>query len=290
MERQRRAARAKLAAAGIGVVLVAAAIAAGVAISPGGGASGGRPGGTPGGQRPAGAVNRAMPPSVRVASGVPPSAGPAASPPSARVASGVPASTTLAAVRHSTPGYASPGGRGTGTVPATTYGRPSVLPVIAARPGWVRVRLARRPNGATAWLSASDVALRRTPYRIVIQVASMHLSLYDRGRRVFSAPAGVGAPDDPTPPGEFFVQFDEPPPQPGSGYGPFVMVTSAHSTTISNWEGSGDALVGIHGPLGEDSAIGTTGARVSHGCVRLHLRTLEQLRQVPAGTPIDIVG
>jgi lipoprotein-anchoring transpeptidase ErfK/SrfK len=53
--------------------------------------------------------------------------------------------------------------------------------------------------------------------------------------------------------------------------------------------GSGDAVIGIHGPLGDDSEIGTTGARVSHGCIRLHDRALMRLSKVPAGTPIDIV-
>lgn len=64
------------------------------------------------------------------------------------------------------------------------------------------------------------------------------------------------------------------------------MVTSAHSNTISDWEESGDAITAIHGPLGADAAIGTTGARVSHGCVRLHDADLIQLRDVPAGTPL----
>jgi len=100
----------------------------------------------------------------------------------------------------------------------------------------------------------------------------------------------VGTPDDPTPLGEYFVAFDEPPPAPGVGYGPFVLVTSAHSRAISDWEGSGDAVIGIHGPLGMDAAIGTTGARISHGCVRLHLSALEKLSQIPPGTPIDVIG
>ena len=53
---------------------------------------------------------------------------------------------------------------------------------------------------------------------------------------------------------------------------------------------TGDAVIGIHGPLGEDSQIGTAGARISHGCIRLHDKDLLRLRQVPPGTPIDIVG
>ncbi len=71
------------------------------------------------------------------------------------------------------------------------------------------------------------------------------------------------------------MAFDEPPPEPNPGYGPFIIVTSDHSQAISDWEGSGDAVIGIHGPLGEDSEIGTTGARISHGCIRLHDQALE---------------
>jgi lipoprotein-anchoring transpeptidase ErfK/SrfK len=202
----------------------------------------------------------------------------------------VPESTELATVLETAPRYAAPGRLGAGAVPARWYERPSVLPVIATRPGWVRVRLAQRPDGSTAWLPVSDVTLSSTPYRIVVDLATTRLALYDHGRLVFSAPAGVGAEDDPTPTGEFFVAFDEPPPEPNPGYGPFIIVTSDHSQAISDWEGSGDAVIGIHGPLGEDGLIGTAGARISHGCVRLHLQSLERLAQVPPGTPIDVIG
>lgn len=201
-----------------------------------------------------------------------------------------PGVTELATLRASVPGYASPGGRAGGTVPDTYYARRSVLPVIATRPGWLRVRLPRRPNGSTTWIRDRDVAVSATPFRIVVDLTTTRLKLYDQGRLVLTAPAGVGTPGDPTPAGEFFVAFDEPPPQPNPGYGPFIIVTSAHSAVISNWDGSGDAVIGIHGPLGDDSEIGTSGARISHGCVRLHVQTLDKLEPVPPGTPIDIVG
>jgi len=200
-----------------------------------------------------------------------------------------PASTLVATVREIAPRYISPGRGRDGTVPASWYGRPSVLPVIGTAPGWVKVRLAQRPDESVAWLPATDVTISRTPFWIVINLATTHLELYDKGRLVLSAPAGVGAVSDPTPTGEFFVAFDEQPPQPNPGYGPFIIVTSAHSEAISDWEGSGDAVIGIHGPLGDDSEIGTTGARISHGCIRLHDDALEKLSEVPPGTLIDIV-
>lgn len=127
-----------------------------------------------------------------------------------------------------------------------------------------------------------------TPYRIIVDLASTHLTLYRAGHVLFSVPVGIGTPAYPTPTGHFFVALLAAPPNPG--YGSFVMVTSAHSDTITDWEGSGDALIAIHGPLGSDAQIGTTGAAVSHGCIRLHEANLLELRPVPVGTPVDIVA
>ena len=174
-------------------------------------------------------------------------------------------------------------------MPGTWYGARSTLPVVASRPGWMQVRLARRPNGSTAWIPASDVKLSTTPYRIVVNLATTHLTLYKQDRKVFSAPVGVGTKTYSTPTGQYFLAFFEAPPESSSGYGAFIMVTSAHSETISNWAGSGDAVIGIHGPLDSSREIGTTGARVSHGCIRLHEADLLRLRDVPPGAPIDIV-
>ena len=54
---------------------------------------------------------------------------------------------------------------------------------------------------------------------------------------------------------------------------------------------TGDAVIGIHGPITsyDDSLIGTTGAAISHGCIRLHEADLAQLSIIPPGTPIDII-
>jgi lipoprotein-anchoring transpeptidase ErfK/SrfK len=272
---------------------VAAAVSAGLLLSSAAGPSSGRA------SRGSAAIVRADGGSASISGGVAAAARPPGTA-SARQADrlrrgtvpggAVSGSTVVATVLRTAPRYASPGRPAAGTVPASWYGRPSVLPVIATSPGWVLVRLAQRPNGSTAWLPAADVALSSTPYRIVVSSTTTQLALYDRGRLVFSAPAGVGTPDDPTPAGEYFVAFDEPPPQPDPGYGPFIMVTSAHSPAIRDWAGSGDAIIGIHGPLGEDSEIGTAGARISHGCIRLHDQALERLTEVPPGTPIDVVS
>lgn len=195
----------------------------------------------------------------------------------------------IATLRSDAPRHAAPEARPEGVVPARWFGRRSVLPVIGRRRGWVRVRLAQRPNGSTAWLRREDVTLGRTPYRLLLDLTAMRLELYRRGRLAMSAPAGVGTPDDPTPTGHYFVAFHQAPPEGARGYGPFIVVTSAHSRSIADWQGSGDAIIGVHGPLGAAGEIGSTGARISHGCVRLHRRDLVRLGDVPPGTPLDIL-
>lgn len=195
--------------------------------------------------------------------------------------------TELASVLTAAPRYARPGVREHGMVPTTWYQRPSVLPVLRTRPGWVRVLLAQPPAGSAAWIPARDVRLGWTPYRIAIDLARTRLTLFDRRRRVFSAPAGVGSPADPTPAGRYFVVFTEH--SPGPGYGPFVLVTSDRSRSISDWEGSGNALIAIHGPLGAAGAIAAGDARISHGCIRLLLPDLLRLRRIRPGTPVDII-
>ncbi len=199
-------------------------------------------------------------------------------------------STLVAAIHGSIPMFAAPDGPQSGTVPATWYGYPTILPVIDESPGWVQVRLAQRPNQASAWVPMADVDLTSTPYRIVIDVASDRLQVFRSGAQIMDFPAGVGTTDDPTVTGHYFMTMQVPPPT--SAYGPFVLVTSAHSDSITDWEGSGDAIIAIHGPIdaGADSEIGSTGAKISHGCVRLHDADLARLSVIPAGTPIDVVA
>jgi lipoprotein-anchoring transpeptidase ErfK/SrfK len=197
----------------------------------------------------------------------------------------------VATTNGAIPGYATAGATTPSTtVPGSWYGYPSILPVLATTKGWLEVRLAQRPNGSTTWVQQSDVTLSSTPYAIVVDLATMHLLVYDSGVQIFDFPAGIGAPDDPTPTGQYFMPMLYP--SPGPGYGPFVLVTSDHSDSITDWENSGDAIIGIHGPItaADDALIGTTGAAISHGCIRLHDADLAQLAVVPAGSPIDIVN
>lgn len=225
----------------------------------------------------------------RVAEGVRPTTTTVAPVPPVTVPAAPAGSSLVATPSGAVPASAVAGGPPTGVVPATWYGYPTVLPVIDETPGWVRVRLAQRPNQASAWVPVADVTLSSTPYRIVINLSTDRLQVFQSGSQILDMPAGVGTTDDPTVTGHYFMTMRVPPPS--SGYGPFVLVTSAHSDTITDWEGSGDAIIAIHGPIDSeaDTEIGSAGAKISHGCVRLHDADLARLSVIPAGTPIDIV-
>ncbi len=201
----------------------------------------------------------------------------------------VPATTTLATPHGIVPTFDAPGGQQVGKV-GRWYGYPMTMPVLEERDGWLRIELPERPNQSTAWVRGSDADLSSTPYRIVVSLSQTDVTLYQGGFPLFTVPAGIGAARTPTPLGSYFIAVLEKPGPPG--YGPLVLDTSAHSEAIQSWEGSGDAVIALHGPItsAADAQIGTTGTRISNGCIRLH--TADQLRfaDVVLGTPIDIVA
>lgn len=196
--------------------------------------------------------------------------------------------TAIASLTKSIPGYSSPGGKQVRVVSDRWLGAPVITPIIGISDGYYKIRLPMRPNESTTWVKATDVLVTSTPYRIIINLKTTHLQLLKLGTVVYKFPIGVGVAADPTPTGNFFVTFYAT--SDGPGYGPWMMMTSAHSNAILNWSGTGDALISLHGPLGADRLIGKTGARVSHGCIRLHIADQKKLIVVPDGTPIQIVN
>lgn len=199
-----------------------------------------------------------------------------------------PGITEVATLTTVAPASRVPDGPPVASVPQSWYGYPSVLPVIARQPGWIEVREAQRPNESTAWIPQADATIGTTAYRLVLHLATMHLQELRDGQQVADFPAGIGTSITPTTEGQFFVTMKAPPPS--AGYGPFALVTSDHSNAITDWDASGDAITAIHGPItaAADRAIGTTGAAVSNGCVRLHDSDLSALADIPPGTPFDV--
>jgi hypothetical protein len=149
------------------------------------------------------------------------------------------------------------------------------------RRDWVEVRLPGRPNGRTGWVRRPALGyLHVVRTQLVVDSRRLRATLRRRGRVIWSAPVGIGAPGTPTPKGRFYVRerltgF-------GGVYGPLAFGTSAYSV-LSEWPGGG--VIGIHGT----NEPGRIPGRVSHGCVRLRNAAILRLgRLMPIGTPINI--
>jgi lipoprotein-anchoring transpeptidase ErfK/SrfK len=194
--------------------------------------------------------------------------------------------TTWAAVRDDVVARSEPsrGARAVGTLRAQTPEATTniVLP-LARRRLWVKVRLPALPNGTTGWVPRSALGAYGTVRtRLVVDVAKRRLTLLKDGRAVLRVPVGVGAPDAPTPRGQFVVRniltrFKS------KFYGPIALGTSARSETLTDWPGGG--YVGIHGT---DEPQLIPGA-VSHGCIRLRNADIVRVaRALPIGTPLTI--
>jgi hypothetical protein len=149
---------------------------------------------------------------------------------------------------------------------------------------WVKLRLPRRPNGRTGWVTRAALGnfhVVRTHLRI--NRSTLRAVLYRDGRPVWRARIGVGKAGTPTPAGRFYVRERFRVRGRGSVYGPYAFGTSAYSV-LSDWPKGG--IVGIHGT----NQPGLIPGRPSHGCVRLPNRAILGLaRLMPVGTPIHIL-
>jgi hypothetical protein len=149
---------------------------------------------------------------------------------------------------------------------------------------WARVRVPGRPNGRTGWILRELLGtLHHTHWRLVVNRARRHMSVYYEGRlrRVF--PVGVGKPSTPTPPGRFWLRERFKLSSPANPYWPYALGTSDYST-LSEWPGGG--VIGIHGDFGEPQKIP---GDPSHGCIRMHDADIAWLApRVSLGTPVEI--
>ena len=150
---------------------------------------------------------------------------------------------------------------------------------------WVRVRLPARPNGQKGWVRREALGdFNRVTTRIVVDKKNLRATLYDSGKKVFSARVGVGAPSTPTPSGQFYIREKFRVSPGGTIYGTHAIGTSAYAPTLSDWPGGG--VVGLHGTNQPQLIPG----RPSHGCVRLRNADVARFYKLaPRGTPIRIL-
>jgi hypothetical protein len=149
---------------------------------------------------------------------------------------------------------------------------------------WLKIRVPKRPNGLTGWVRAGALGELHTVHTLLrVNKHTLRLTLYDRGRKRFSARIGVGKAGTPTPTGHFWIREKF---RVGGNtiYGPRAIGTSAYAPTLSDWPGGG--VVGLHGTNQPALIPG----RPSHGCIRLRNADIRRLyRLAPTGTPIEIV-
>jgi len=194
------------------------------------------------------------------------------------------ASPTVSPLSYS----ATPGGPAAGTLPSVTWGNPVVRPVISQSGGWVQLGLDTRPNGSSGWVPQASVQLALSAYRVVISISKRSLTLFQNGQQIYTSPVGVGAPQWPTPLGTTFIDADVATPKFQEYiYGPTVFVLGTHSNVFTDFDG-GDGTVAIHGYPSDPGS--TDGVAVSHGCVRANPTTINALKSVPLGSPVDIVA
>jgi hypothetical protein len=155
---------------------------------------------------------------------------------------------------------------------------------------WVRVRLASRPNDASAWVETDRVQLRATRWRVVVRRARREVRVRHDGRIVRRFRVVVGAPETPTPRGLFAITGAIRG-TPRGFSGAWVLTVTAHSGVLRRYDG-GDGRVALHG-RGGASLRDPLGSARSHGCVRLEnqaigwlVRTIGSARL--AGTPVDV--
>ena len=131
---------------------------------------------------------------------------------------------------------------------------------------WVKVLLARRPNGSAGWIAADRVRLRHTAYAVRIDRAARRLVVTRDGRPVRAARIVVGAAASPTPAGSFAIS-ERLRGRPGDFTGNWILPLTAYSGTYRQFDG-GPGRVAIHGRGGKSLADPLGSAR-SHGCVRV---------------------
>jgi hypothetical protein len=186
------------------------------------------------------------------------------------------------------PAYARPstGARRVGRLRHLTEdGFPEVYILLTSRrrhgAWWIRLRLPQRPNNVTGWVRRRGLGpFHRVHTRLVVNSAKLRVTLFERGRRRFRAPVGMGAPGTPTPKGSFWIRekFHV---AGNSIYGTRAMGTAAYSNVLTDWPGGG--VVGMHGT----NAPGLIPGRPSHGCIRVRNPDIERLYALtPVGTPL----
>jgi lipoprotein-anchoring transpeptidase ErfK/SrfK len=146
---------------------------------------------------------------------------------------------------------------------------------------WVKVLLAKRPNGSAGWIPRERVALTHSRYWIEVRKREGRVTIYRDGRLLRRFRAVLGARSTPTPVGLAAIYERNRQADPRGAFGPWVLALTSLSDVLKSF-GGGPGRIAIHG-----SAGGGSGG--SHGCIRVSNEGVSWLAaRVPAGTPVDV--
>jgi lipoprotein-anchoring transpeptidase ErfK/SrfK len=165
----------------------------------------------------------------------------------------------------------------------TEFGSPQTLAVAYRRGEWIAVRSPALGNAEVGWARASQLRLLQRPSSLEVDLSKKELIVHDPGGRAQRMSVAIGAPDTPTPTGDFYVTDK----LAGSDFGPYygccILALSGRQPDLPrNWSG-GDRLA-IHG-----SPTPTWGEAVSNGCLHADEADLRDLmKAVPLGTSVRI--
>jgi L,D-transpeptidase catalytic domain len=167
----------------------------------------------------------------------------------------------------------------------TEFGSPQMLSPVDLYHGWIAVRHTSLGNDRVAWIEA-----RRAPLVYAGRRVRLEVDLSRRELRVFAGDhlrrrlsVAIGAPDTPTPPGEYYVTDKLPGARFGPDYGCCILALSGHQPNLPEGWSGGDRLA-IHG-----SPTPTWGRAVSNGCFHASRRDLRYLmRNVPLGAEVIV--
>jgi len=121
--------------------------------------------------------------------------------------------------------------------------------------------------------------------RIVISIPDRKLALIEDGKVVKIYQTAVGAPASPSPTGSFTVIQRIP--NPTWYHAGKVVPPGKNNPVGSRWIGLSEKGYGIHGT----NAPGSIGRNVSHGCIRMRNRDVEQLFElVKVGDVVELHG
>jgi hypothetical protein len=190
-------------------------------------------------------------------------------------------------VSHAQAMRSSPGGRKFAELQSRTdFGSPTIVDVEQVRQHgkWLGVLSPHAGNGHIGWIRSTGVSFSRDTWSLHAVLSQHLLYVFHAGKLVNRFPIATGAPDAPTPTGEFAVTDRLNTGDPGGPYGCCILALSAKAPHhISDWDGGN--RIAIHSTPETDSI----GYSVSHGCMRLSLPDGQWLiDHVPDGTPARI--